>query len=147
MPSVNKVILIGNLGADPESRVFSNGEAICNLRIATTEKWKDKNSGEAKEATEWHRVTLYRRLAEVAFQYLKRGSTVYIEGKLRTKKWQDKSGAERYTIEIEASEMKMLGKPTSDKSYLGRASQVGREPDPWKTHESTKITDWDDIPF
>lgn len=109
MASVNKVILVGNLGADPEIRAFPNGDAICNLRLATTENWKDKSTGEARENTEWHRVVLFRRLAEIAGQYLKKGSQVYIEGRLRTRKWQDKDGQERYTTEIEASEMKMLG--------------------------------------
>jgi single-strand DNA-binding protein len=112
MASLNKVILIGNLGADPEQRAFPNGDAICNLRLATTENWKDKSTGEARENTEWHRVVLYRRLAEIAGQYLKKGSQVYVEGRLRTRKWQDKDGQERYTTEIEASEMKMLGSAT-----------------------------------
>jgi single-strand DNA-binding protein len=92
MASVNKVILIGNLGADPEMRATAAGEAICNLRLATTDKWKDKASGDARETTEWHRVVLYRRLAEIAGEYLTKGSAVYIEGRLRTRKWQDKEG-------------------------------------------------------
>jgi single-strand DNA-binding protein len=109
MSSVNKVILIGNLGADPELRQLPDGASVCNLRLATTEKWKDKTTGEAKEATEWHRVVLYRRLGEIAGQYLKKGSSVFIEGRLRTRKWNDREGQERYTTEIEASEMQMLG--------------------------------------
>ena len=109
MTSINKVLLIGNLGTDPEMRAFANGEAVCNLRLATSEQWKDKTTGEARESTEWHRVVLFRRLAEIAGQYLKKGSQVYIEGRLKTRKWQDKDGQERYTTEIEASEMKMLG--------------------------------------
>ena len=109
MASVNKVILIGNLGADPESRFDSSGGAICNIRIATTETWKDKNSGERREATEWHRVSFFGKLAEIAGQYLKKGSQVYIEGSLRTRKWQDKDGKDQYTTEIRADEMKMLG--------------------------------------
>ena len=109
MASVNKVILIGNLGADPELRVTASGESICNLRLATTDKWKDKATGDARETTEWHRVVLYRRLAEIAGEYLKKGSPIYIEGRLRTRKWQDKDGAERFTTEIEAGELKMLG--------------------------------------
>jgi single-strand DNA-binding protein len=109
MASVNKVILIGNLGADPEMRATASGEAICNLRLATTEKWKDKVTGETREATEWHRVVLYRRLAEIAREYLRKGSAVYIEGRLRTRKWQDKEGKERSTTEIEGNELKMLG--------------------------------------
>ncbi|MBI2308787.1 MAG: single-stranded DNA-binding protein [Rhodocyclales bacterium] len=109
MASVNKVILVGNLGADPETRYLPSGDPVTNLRLATTDSWKDKASGEKKEATEWHRVVLFRRLAEIAGQYLKKGSQVYIEGRLRTRKWQDKDGQERYTTEIEAEEMKMLG--------------------------------------
>ena len=108
MASINQVILIGNLGADPENRAMPSGEAVCNIRLATTENWKDKGSGEKRELTEWHRVVMYRKLAEIANQYLRKGSAVYIEGRLRSRKWQDKDGQERYTTEIEASEMKML---------------------------------------
>jgi len=110
MASLNKVTLIGNLGKDPEVRYMPNGEAATEVTIATTESWKDKNTGEQKDATEWHRVKFYRRLAEIAGQYLKKGSQVYVEGKLQTRKWQDKDGQDRYTTEIIASEMKMLGK-------------------------------------
>jgi single-strand DNA-binding protein len=110
MASVNKVILVGNLGADPESRYMPNGDAVCNVRLATTESWKDKASGEKKEITEWHRVVFYRRLAEIAGQYLKKGTPVYVEGRIRTRKWQDKDGQDRYTTEIEATEMQMLGR-------------------------------------
>ena len=109
MASVNKVILIGNLGADPESRFAPSGDAICNIRLATTETWRDKNTGERREATEWHRVAFFGKLAEIAGQYLRKGSQVYIEGSLRTRKWQDQSGQDRYTTEIRADEMKMLG--------------------------------------
>ncbi|MBI4997822.1 MAG: single-stranded DNA-binding protein [Rhodocyclales bacterium] len=110
MASVNKVILVGNLGADPETRYMPNGDAVCNLRLATTEAWKDKQTGEKKEITEWHRVVFYRRLAEVAGQYLKKGASIYIEGRIRTRKWQDKEGQDRYTTEIEANELQMLGR-------------------------------------
>ena len=109
MASVNKVILVGNLGADPETRYMPNGDAVCNIRLATTESWKDKASGEKKEITEWHRVVFYRKLAEIVNQYVKKGSALYIEGRIRTRKWQDKEGQERYTTEIEANEMQMLG--------------------------------------
>lgn len=109
MASVNKVILVGNLGADPETRYMPNGDAVANVRLATTESWKDKASGEKREITEWHRVVFYRKLAEIVGQYLKKGSAVYVEGRIRTRKWQDKEGQERYTTEIEASEMQMLG--------------------------------------
>lgn len=110
MASVNKVILVGNLGADPEVRYLPNGDAVTNIRIATTESWKDKNTGEKKELTEWHRVVFYRKLAEIAGQYLKKGSQVYIEGRIRTRKWQGQDGQDRYTTEIEAQEMQMLGR-------------------------------------
>jgi single-strand DNA-binding protein len=109
MASVNKVILIGNLGRDPEVRYSANGAAICNLRLATTRNWKDKNSGERVEETEWHTVALFDRLAEIAGEYLKKGRPVYIEGRLRTRKWQDKEGADRYTTEIVADTMQLLG--------------------------------------
>ncbi len=105
MASLNKVILIGHLGADPEVRAMPDGNAVCNLRLATTESWKDKATGEKREVTEWHRVILYRRLAEIAAQYLRKGSQVYLEGRIRTRKWQDKEGVDHYTTEIEASEM------------------------------------------
>ena len=110
MASVNKVILIGALGADPELRNMPNGDAVCNIRMATSEQWKDKATGEKKETTEWHRVVFFRKLAEIAGQYLKKGSQVYIEGSLKTRKWTDKEGKENYTTEIVASEMKMLSK-------------------------------------
>ncbi|MBE7540632.1 MAG: single-stranded DNA-binding protein [Opitutaceae bacterium] len=109
MASINKVILIGNLGADPETRHAPSGDAICNLRLATTDTWKDRETGEKKEATEWHRVSLFGKLAEIANQYLKKGSQVYIEGSLRTRKWQDKDGQDRYTTEIRCDTLKMLG--------------------------------------
>ena len=107
--SVNKVILIGNLGKDPETRYTPDGAAITNITLATTDTWKDKATGEKKEATEWHRVSFFGRLAEIAGQYLKKGRPVYIEGRIRTRKWQDKEGQDRYTTEIIADEMKMLG--------------------------------------
>lgn len=115
MASINKVILVGNLGKDPDIRYTANGDHVCNITIATTDNWKDKASGEKKEATEWHRVVLFRKLGEIAGQYLKKGSSVYIEGALRTRKWQDKDGTDRYTTEIVADEMQMLGgRPNSD---------------------------------
>jgi len=105
---LNKAILIGNLGADPETRYTQDGTCVCNIRLATTERFKDRN-GEQQERTEWHRVVLWGRLGEIANQYLKKGSQVYIEGKIETRKWQDRDGQERYTTEIRANEMKMLG--------------------------------------
>lgn len=106
--SVNKVILVGRLGKDPETRYMTNGEAVCNATLATSENWKDK-SGEKQEKTEWHNLVFYRRLAEVAGEYLKKGSQVYIEGKIQTRKWQTKEGQDRYTTEIIVNEMQMLG--------------------------------------
>jgi single-strand DNA-binding protein len=110
MASVNKVIIVGNLGKDPEMRTFPSGGRVCNVTIATSERWKDKTTGEQKEATEWHRVVFNDRLAEIAGEYLRKGSQVYVEGSLRTRKWTDKDGVEKYTTEIRADEMKMLGK-------------------------------------
>jgi len=109
MASVNKVIIVGNLGRDPETRYMPSGDAMTNIAVATTDKWKDKTSGEQKEATEWHRVAFFGKLAEIAGQYLKKGSQVYVEGKLRTRKWTDKDGVEKYTTEIIADTMQMLG--------------------------------------
>ncbi len=106
---INKAIIVGNLGRDPEVRYTANGNAIANITVATTESWKDKQSGERQEKTEWHRVVFFGRLAEIAGEYLKKGAQVYIEGRLQTRKWEDKSGQERYTTEIVASEMQMLG--------------------------------------
>lgn len=106
---VNKVILIGNLGKDPEVRYMPNGQAVANVTIATSESWKDKNTGEQQERTEWHRVVFFRRLAEIAGEYLKKGARIYVEGRLQTRKWQDNQGQDRYTTEIVANEMQMLG--------------------------------------
>jgi single-strand DNA-binding protein len=112
MASVNKVILIGNLGRDPEVRYTPNGAAICNVSIATTRSWKNKESGERQEETEWHRVVFYDRLAEIAGEYLKKGRSVYVEGRLKTRKWTDKDGAEKYTTEVIATDMTLLGSRT-----------------------------------
>ena len=109
MASVNKVIIVGNLGKDPETRFMPDGKAVCNFSVATTDKWTDKATNEKKEATEWHRVSSFGRLAEICGEYLKKGSQVYVEGKLRTRKWQDKEGQDRYTTEIIADAMQMLG--------------------------------------
>ena len=109
MASVNKVILIGNLGKDPEVRYAPSGSAICNITLATSRNWKDKTSGERQEETEWHRVVFFDRMAEVAGEYLKKGKSVYIEGRLKTRKWTDKEGVEKYTTEIMADRMEMLG--------------------------------------
>lgn len=117
---MNKVMLIGNLGADPEARYLQDGTCVCNLRIATTERWKSKD-GEKQERTEWHRVEMWGKLGEIAAQYLSKGSQIYVEGQVRTDKWQDKEGNDRYTTKIRANEMKMLGggKSNGDKSNGG----------------------------
>ncbi len=140
MASLCKVMLIGHLGADPETRFMPNGDAVANIRLATTESWKDKATGEKKEITEWHRVVFFRKLAEIVGQYLKKGSAVYIEGRIRTRKWQDKDGQERYTTEIEANEMQMLGGKS-------REEVQASAPQGPKQH-STSFDDMDDdIPF
>jgi single-strand DNA-binding protein len=109
MASINKVIIVGNVGKDPETRYMPNGDAATSITVATTDKWKDKATGEQREVTEWHRISFFGKLAEIAGQYLKKGSQVYIEGSLRTRKWQDKEGQDRYTTEIKADTMQMLG--------------------------------------
>ena len=114
MAGINKVIIVGNLGNDPEIRTMPNGEAVANISVATSESWTDKNTGERKEQTEWHRIVLYRRLAEIAGQYLHKGSQVYIEGRLKTRKWQDNNGQDRYTTEIQGDNLQMLGGRNQD---------------------------------
>lgn len=109
MAGINKVIIVGHLGNDPEMRSMPNGEAVANISVATSEAWTDKNTGERREVTEWHRIVFYRKLAEICGQYLKKGAQVYIEGRLRTRKWQDQNGQDRYTTEIQGDVMQMLG--------------------------------------
>lgn len=151
MASVNKVILVGNLGADPESRFMTNGDAVVNINIATTDSWKDKQTGEKREATEWHRVVFYRKLAEIAGQYLKKGSQVYVEGALKTRKWQDKEGVDRYTTEIVANEMKMLGSrqgmgaPTDERQSRGGEQGGASRPSAPAANNFNEFED--DIPF
>jgi single-strand DNA-binding protein len=122
---INKVILIGHLGQDPEVRALPSGSSIANLRIATTESWKDKQSGEFKEATEWHTVVLFGRTAEVAAEYLKKGAQVYIEGRLRTRKWQDKTGNDRYSTEVVGQDMQMLGGRGQGGGARGQGAAAG----------------------
>jgi single-strand DNA-binding protein len=126
MASINKVILVGNLGADPEMRYLPSGEAIANLRLATTDVWKDKD-GNKQEATEWHRVGFFGRMAEICGQYLKKGSQIYVEGSIRTRKWQDKDGQDKYTTEIRGDRMQMLG---SARQGGGQGSSSERKPPP-----------------
>ncbi len=150
---VNKVILVGNLGADPDTKYTAGGTAITNISIATSESWKDKQTGENQERTEWHRVVFFNRLAEIAGEYLRKGSQVYVEGKLRTRKWQDQSGQDRYTTEIVGNEMQMLG----SREGGGVARTAQQQPGGFRDNKSVQsqqpapaaddgFTD-DDIPF
>ncbi|MEI7297090.1 single-stranded DNA-binding protein [Paraburkholderia tropica] len=125
MASVNKVILVGNLGADPEVRYLPSGDAVANIRLATTDRYKDKASGEFKEMTEWHRVVFFGRLAEIVSEYLKKGSSVYIEGRIRTRKWQAQDGTDRYSTEIVADQMQMLGGRSGGGSADGQRRDAG----------------------
>lgn len=139
---INKVILIGNLGADPETRYMPSGSAVTNLRLATTDQWRDKDSGEQQERTEWHNVAMFGRLAEVAAEYLRKGSQVYVEGRLRTRKWQDRDGNDRWTTEIVANEMQMLGGRSGGSGAPERSSEAKRE------SSAAPVEDFDDdIPF
>jgi single-strand DNA-binding protein len=139
---VNKVIVVGNLGQDPETRYMPSGDAVTNLNIATNESWKDKQTGEQKDRTEWHRVAMFGRLAEIAAEYLRKGSQVYIEGKLRTRKWQDKDSNDRYTTEIIANEMQMLG----DRASSGAPTTSDSPPTSAPPQSSENDFD-DEIPF
>jgi len=141
---VNKVIVVGNLGQDPETRYMPSGSAVTNLRVATNESWKDKQTGEQKDRTEWHSVAMFGRLAEIAAEYLRKGSQVYIEGKLRTRKWQDKEGHDRYTTEIIADEMQMLGGRSGGGAPAMSDSPPASAPPP--PRPSSDDFD-DDIPF
>jgi single-strand DNA-binding protein len=144
---INKVILVGNLGKDPEVRYMPNGNAVANITLATSESWKDKQTGETQEKTEWHRVVLFRRLGEIAGEYLKKGSQVYIEGKLQTRKWQDNAGNDRYTTEIIANEMQMLGGRGAGGSagFSSGDAASGRTPAPAVADAGGEFDD--DIPF
>ena len=148
---VNKVILVGNLGQKPEMRYTATQSAVANISIATTESWKDKESGVMRDKTEWHKVVYFGKLAEIVEKYLDKGSSVYIEGKLQTRKWQDKSGADRWTTEIVGNELTMLGSRSSGSdSSMGSNSQMGssqsESPFPKDDDSGTGLTD-DDIPF
>jgi single-strand DNA-binding protein len=155
MASVNKVILVGNLGKDPETRYTASGEAMANITLATTDTWKDKTTGDKKEATEWHRVAFFGKLAEIVGQYLKKGRQVYVEGSLRTRKWTDKEGQERYTTEIIASEMKMLGSregmsdaPPRENGGGARPASAPAQRAPAAPAGGSSFNDFeDDIPF
>jgi len=149
---VNKVILVGNLGKDPEMKYTASGAAIANITVATSESWNDKQTGEKVEKTEWHRVVFFRRLAEIVGEYLRKGSQVYIEGKLQTRKWQDQNGQDRYTTEIVASEMQMLGGRAGEGGARPQAGGGGFRNNPpaqQASAQSTPDNDFadDDIPF
>jgi single-strand DNA-binding protein len=146
---INKVILVGNLGKDPEVRYMPNGGAVANVTLATSESWKDKQSGEQKERTEWHNVVFYQRLAEIVGEYLKKGSQIYVEGSLRTRKWQDKNGNDRYTTEIIASEMQMLGGRSGGGSAAYEGGGGGRGQTAPAGGEEGRFNEGfdDDIPF
>ena len=145
---VNKVILIGNLGQDPEVRYMPNGGAVCNITVATSETWKDKNTGESQEKTEWHRVVMFRRLAEIAGEYLKKGSKVYLEGRLQTRKWQDQQGQDRYTTEIVADEMQMLDSRGGSADFAPSASRSSSSQDGGQPQAAPVDSGFeDDIPF
>lgn len=154
MASVNKVIIIGNLGADPETRYLPSGDAVTNIRVATTDKYKDKQTGEAREATEWHNISFFGKLAEIAGQYLKKGSQVYVEGSLRTRKYTDKAGVEKYATDIRADNMKMLGsrqgmgEPYEGGAAAAPASSRPAPPAAKPAAASSGFNDMDDdIPF
>ncbi|MEJ2172157.1 single-stranded DNA-binding protein [Gammaproteobacteria bacterium] len=141
---INKVILVGNLGADPETRYMPSGSAVTNITVATNESWKDKQTGEQKDRTEWHKVAMFNRLAEIAAEYLRKGSQVYIEGKLRTRKWQDRDGNDRYTTEVIADEMQMLG----GRGGGGGSTSMSSDPGPSSAPPRQDPGDFDDdIPF
>ena len=145
---INKVILIGNLGKDPETRYMPSGGAVTNVTLATSETWKDKNSGEQQERTEWHRVVFFNRLGEIAGEYLKKGSKIYVEGSLRTRKWQGQDGQDRYTTEIVASEMQMLDSRGGTTSFDAPQTQSAPRSQPSSAPMSMPDNDFDDdIPF
>ena len=158
MAGINKVIIVGNLGNDPEIRTMPNGEAVANISVATSESWTDKNTGERREVTEWHRIVLYRRLAEIAGQYLRKGSQVYVEGRLKTRKWQDQNGQDRYTTEIQGDVLQMLDSrsdrqsggyaPAAQPTYPSQAQSAPRATPASKPAAEAPMDNFDDdIPF
>ena len=145
---INKVILVGNLGQDPETRYMPSGKAVTNLRLATSDSWKDKQTGEQREQTEWHSIVMYDRLAEIAAEYLRKGSQIYVEGRLKTRKWQDKEGKDRYTTEIIAGEMQMLGTRGGDRAAAEPRSEPRSAPSPDRVAQPAAAGEFDDdIPF
>lgn len=148
MAGVNRVIILGNLGNDPDVRTMPNGDAVANISVATSESWTDKNSGEKKEVTEWHRIVFYRRQAEICGQYLQKGSQVYIEGRLKTRKWQDNNGQDRYTTEIQGDVLQMLGGRQNEQSQQNKP-QAQAKPNKLDPLSAAAEQDGfnDDIPF
>lgn len=144
MAGINKVIIVGNLGNDPDVRTMPNGELVANITVATSESWTDKNTGERKEMTEWHRIVLYRRLAEIAGQYLHKGSQVYIEGRLKTRKWQDNNRQDRYTTEIQGDNLQMLG-GRQDEPKQAKTSKAKPNPSSAMAEQGDSFDD--NIPF
>lgn len=144
MAGINKVIIVGFLGNDPDVRTMPNGELVVNISVATSESWTDKNSGEKKEVTEWHRIVIYRKLAEIAAQYLHKGSQVYVEGRLKTRKWQDNNGQDRYTTEIQGDNLQMLGGRQEEQK---QAKQSKAKPDPLSAMAEQGDSFDDNIPF
>ena len=145
---INKVILVGNLGQDPETRYMPSGKAVTNLRLATSDSWKDKQTGEQREQTEWHSIVIYDRLAEIAAEYLRKGSQIYVEGRLKTRKWQDKEGKDRYTTEIIANEMQMLGSRGGERAGAEARSEPRSAPSQERAPQPAPAGEFDDdIPF
>lgn len=149
MASVNKVILMGNLGRDPEVKYMQSGEAVCNVSLATSSSWKDKNTGERREEVEWHRLVFYRRLAEIAGEYLRKGSSIYIEGRLKTRAWTDKDGNQRHTTEVMVDQMQMLGGRDSGQSGGGNEhkQQAPQNPSTQAAQPTSPADQDDDLPF
>lgn len=149
MASVNKVIIVGHLGNAPEIRTMPNGESVANISVATSESWTDKATGERRESTEWHRIVFYRRQAEVVGQYLRKGSQVYVEGRLKTRKWQDQNGQDRYTTEIQGDVMQMIGGKGGDNQTQQPNPQAQKRPKPneiYSANEKQEFAD-DNVPF
>lgn len=149
MASVNKVIIVGHLGNDPEIRTMPNGESVANISVATSESWTDKATGERRESTEWHRIVFYRRQAEVVGQYLRKGSQAYVEGRLKTRKWQDQNGQDRYTTEIQGDVMQMIGGKGGDNQAQQPNPQAQKRPKPneiYSANEKQEFAD-DNVPF
>ena len=146
MAGINKVIIVGHLGNDPEMRTMPNGDAVANISVATSESWNDRNTGERREVTEWHRIVFYRRQAEICGEYLRKGSQVYVEGRLKTRKWQDNNGQDRYTTEIQGDVLQMLGSRQDEPKSQSKSQPKPKKPDPLSAAAEQDGFN-DDIPF